>query len=71
MYSFMSIINFFLNPLMYGGGGPTAVVICSILKKYKGISYLKILDFSQIFVADAPMKKKKIQKFGVAMMGFP
>ena len=38
------------------------MVFCPLLKKSSGNPYLKILDFSQIFIADAPMKKK-IQKF--------
>ena len=36
------------------------MVFAHILKS-SGKQYLKILDFSQLFVADAPMKKKKIQ----------
>ena len=36
----------------------TAVIFCSLLKKSKGNSFLKILECYQLFVADAPMKKK-------------
>ena len=37
--------------------GPPSVVFRSLLKKSKGNSYLKIPEFSNLFVADAPMKK--------------
>ena len=43
-----------------GGGAlyaPHPVVFCPLLKKSSGNPYLKILDFSQLFIADAPMKK--------------
>ena len=36
------------------GGGAFAL----LLKKSAGDPYLKTLDFSKIFIADAPMKKK-------------
>ena len=32
-------------------------IFCPLLKKSSGNSYLKILDFFQFFVADAPMKE--------------
>ena len=45
-----------------GAGGITrpspTVIFYPLLEKYKGNSNLNILDFSQLFVADAPMKKK-------------
>ena len=44
-----------------GGGDPVdplPVVFNLLLKISSGNQYLKILDFSQIFIADAPMKKK-------------
>ena len=49
---------------MRGGGAirPPPVVFCPLLKKSSGNPYLKILDFSQIFISDDPMKKE-IQKF--------
>ena len=31
---------------------------CPLLEKSSGNPYLKILDFSQLFMADAPMQKK-------------
>ena len=31
---------------------------CPLLKKSSGNPYLKILDFSQLFITDAPMKKR-------------
>ena len=39
------------DPAYYG--------VCPLLKKSKGILYLKILKFSQLFVADALIMKKK------------
>ena len=45
-----------------GAGGITrpspTVIFYPLLEKYKGNSNLNILDFSQLFVADASMKKK-------------
>ena len=35
-----------------GGGGAL------LLKKSKGNQYLKMLDFSKLYVADAPLQKK-------------
>ena len=48
------------NPITHGGRGAvrTPVVFCPILNKSSGNPYLKILDLSQLFIADAPMKKK-------------
>ena len=46
------------NPLSHGGGGavrPPPVVFCPLLKKSSYNPYLKILDFSQLLVADTPM----------------
>ena len=47
---------------MHGGGDvrrtPPLWFFCPLLKKSSGNPYLKILDFSQLFIADAPMKKK-------------
>ena len=40
---------------------PPAEVFGSLLKKSLGNPYLKFLDFSHHFIADAPMRKK-IQK---------
>ena len=43
-----------------GGGGaldPPPVVFCPLLKKSSGNQYLKILDFSQLFIADAPIRR--------------
>ena len=37
---------------------PCSGFFCHLLKKSKGNKYLKILDFSQLFVVDAPIKKK-------------
>ena len=37
---------------------PPAVVFCLVLKKSLDNLYLKTLDFSQLFVADAPMREK-------------
>ena len=34
------------------------VVFCPLLKKSSGNTYLKLLDFSQLYIADAPIKKK-------------
>ena len=36
-----------------------AVLFCPPLKNSKDNPHLKILDFSQLFVADAPIKKEK------------
>ena len=44
-----------------GGGSAVRPPPCGFLpftKKSSGNPYPKILDFSQIFIADAPMKKK-------------
>ena len=46
-----------INPLSHGGGGALyapPVVFCPLLKKSPGNPYLKILDFSQLMVADTP-----------------
>ena len=52
-----------LNLTCMGGGCTRSYCgFCPLLKKLKGNRYLKILDFSKLFVADAPMRKK-IQKF--------
>ena len=44
---------------MHGGGWalyiPPAVVLCPLLKISLGHPYLKILDFSQLLIADTPM----------------
>ena len=43
-----------------GGGAlrpPPTVVFCPLLTKSKGSPYMKSLDFSQLFVADALRKK--------------
>ena len=37
----------------------TVLIYCPVLKKSKGNSYLKILHFSKLFVADASVMKKK------------
>ena len=45
----------------YGGGvavRPLPVFFCPLIKKSSGNPYLKIHDFSQLFITDAPMKKK-------------
>ena len=39
------------------------VVFCPLLKKTSGNTYLKILDVSKLYSADAPVKNK-FQKFG-------
>ena len=47
-----------INPLSHGGGGALyapPVVFCPLLKKSPGNPYLKILDLSQLLVADTPM----------------
>ena len=47
---------------MLGGGGtvlPPPLVFCPLLKKSSGNPYLKIIDFSQLFIADAPEKESK------------
>ena len=47
---------------MHKGGGairPLAVVFCSILKKYKGNPYLKILDFFPTFCCGCPYEEKQ------------
>ena len=53
-----------------GGGGAVRlppVVFCPLLKKSPGNAYLKILNFSKLFIADAPMKKK-IPKFSFTLV---
>ena len=50
------------------------VVFCPLLKKSSGNPYLKILDFSQLFIADAPMKKKSknlVLPLRRALLGHP
>ena len=49
--------NGFLNPLMLWGGGGVCVFFHLHSKKSSGNPYLKILDLSQLFIADARMKK--------------
>ena len=44
------------------------MVFWLLLKKISGNQYLKILDFSQFFVADIPMQKK-IQKLILHPLG--
>ena len=39
-----------------GGGIPPPTVFCPLLKKSSANPYLKFLDFSQLLVADTPMK---------------
>ena len=51
-----------LTPSPMGRGALPLVVFCPLLKKSSGNPYLKILDFSQLFIADAHMKIK-INKF--------
>ena len=49
-----------------GGGRCTPLpplLLCPLLKISLGNPYLKILDLTKLFVADAPMKKKKEKKF--------
>ena len=43
--------------MVRGGGSAVrpALVVYPFLKKSKGNQYLKMLDFSQLFVGDAPM----------------
>ena len=57
---FLSIKMDILIELQGGGGGRTATCcsFCPLQKKSKGNPYLKILNFSQLYVSDAPMKKK-------------
>ena len=56
-----------LPPSPMRGGGmyapPPSLVFCPLLKLSVGIPYLKILNLAKLFVADAPMKQKKIRKF--------
>ena len=51
---FNQVYRNYLNPSNHGGGpvGPSLGFCPS------GNPYLKILDFSKLFIADAPMKKK-------------
>ena len=46
-----------INPLIHGGCCTPPVFFCTLLKKSSGNPYLKIIDYSQLFIADAPMKK--------------
>ena len=53
----------FFNPLYKGGGEgalfpPPSLYFCLLLKIIIWHQYLKILDLANLFVADAPMKKK-------------
>ena len=51
---------YLLNPFMLEGGGePNRCGFKPLIKRSKGNPYLKIRDFYQLFVANAPMKKKK------------
>ena len=57
------IFHSFLNPLNHGGRGealyaPPSLAFCLLLKSFFRHPYLKILDLTNHFVADAPMKKK-------------
>ena len=51
-----------INPLEHGGGAlytsPPPLSFCLLLKIIMRHAYLKILDLANLFVADAPMKKK-------------
>ena len=52
-------------PFAHGGGGlyaPPSLIFCPLLKISLGNPYLKILDLTKLFIADASMKKK-IKKF--------
>ena len=53
--------NRLFNPLNHGGGAlydPPSLSFCLLLKIIFRHPYLKTLDLVNLFVADAPMKKK-------------
>ena len=54
MVMIFMFINYFVFKVSWGGGALNSVrpsvVFCIILKKYWGNPYLKIIDFSKLFV---------------------
>ena len=63
-----------INPQIHVWGplyAPPPVVFCPLLKKSSYNPYLKILDFSQLLVADTPMKPKRRKgKFHIWSVGY-
>ena len=51
-------MKYSINPIRTGGGVDSTppTVFCPLLKKSSYNPYLKFLDFSQLLVADTPMK---------------
>ena len=60
-YRILSTQRYNFNPIRTGGGVESIppTVFCPLLKKSSYTPYLKFLDFPQLSVADAPIKKKK------------
>ena len=61
IFSFLKYSKLF--PLKHGGRewalyAPPSLTFCLLLKVSGGKPYLKILDLANLFVVDAPMKKK-------------
>ena len=43
------------SPVPETSSNPSPVVFCTLLKNSSGYPFLKILDFSQLLIADTPM----------------
>ena len=54
----------YINPISTGGGGGFHG-FCPLLKKPAYNPCLKFLDFSQLLVADTPMKFFSLEKFSL------
>ena len=62
-----------INPPIHEGRGGAVrppVIFGPFPKKSSGNPYLKILNFSQLFIADAPMKKKRSKIFKILKITF-
>ena len=58
---------------LYGGGlesPPPPTVFCPLITKSSDDPYLKLLDFSHIFVADAPIKKNYTSSYSTLRRPF-
>ena len=63
------------SPVPETSSNPSPVVFCPLLKKSSGNPYLKILDFSQLLIADTPIIFFLLKKFSLhplrALLGHP
>ena len=60
-----------LNPKMHGVGAVDAVDFCPLLKMSLGNPYMKILDLSKLFVANAHTKKTKYRNLVLLPLRVP